>query len=87
MSEKIGKDVLKKSIRKSIERANQISIQTRVLEELGKRKMTSQELQEFIEGLNGIYYLILPRLKESGLLKTERDGWTNVYSLKQGETK
>jgi hypothetical protein len=36
MTEKIGKDVLKKKLRTSIEKANQISIQMRVLEELDK---------------------------------------------------
>jgi DNA-binding PadR family transcriptional regulator len=87
MTEKIGKDVIKQKrrLKEKLEDANQIQIQVKALEELSKRKMNSQELQNFVEGLGGVYYLILPRLKESGLLETERDGWTNVYSLKRGE--
>jgi DNA-binding PadR family transcriptional regulator len=85
--EKVGKDVIreKKVLRKQLEIANQLDIQLKVLEKLAEGKMTSQELQKFIEGLGGVYYLILPRLKESGLLKIEKDGWTPIYSLKQGE--
>lgn len=87
MSEKIGKDVIreKKRLRKKLELANQLDIQLKVLEKLAEGKMTSQELQEFVKNLDGNYYLILPKLKESGLLKVSREGWYLSYSLKQGE--
>lgn len=88
MSEKIGKDVIKQKrrLKEKLEKANQLEIQIKVIDEIKKRKkMNSRELEEFVESLGGVYYLILPRLKESGLLTVERDGWTPIYSLKQGE--
>lgn len=91
MSEKIGKDIIKKpskrKLRKEIEKANQIRVQMLVLEELGKRKMNSQELRNFIESLGGDFSTILPILKNSGLIQTKRidtgqRGRSFVYSLK-----
>jgi len=87
MSEKIGKDIIKqkRKLKEKLEKVNQLDIQLKVLEKLAEGKMNSRELQEFVESLNGVYYLILPRLKASGLIKVEKDGWTPIYSLKQGE--
>jgi len=92
MSEKIGKDVIKKKSRKRykkvLESVTQINLQIKVLEELGKRSMTSKELREYVESLGGDYSFILPILKESGLIKVERidtgrRGRDYVYSIKK----
>jgi len=56
---------------KGIEKANQISIQIRVLEELDKRSVNSLEPAQFIESLGDYYCQILPVLKNSGFIKTE----------------
>jgi DNA-binding PadR family transcriptional regulator len=85
MSEKIGKDVIKQKRKmiEKLEKVNQLDIQMRVLEELSKKRMNSKELQEFVESLGGdYYYTILPKLKSSGLLKVEKEGWHLFYSLK-----
>jgi DNA-binding PadR family transcriptional regulator len=88
MTEKIGKDILgKRRLKEKLEKANQLDIQLKVLEKLAEGKMTSQELQAFVESLGGTWYLILPRLKKSGLLKVSREGWETAYSLKQGDMK
>lgn len=89
MPEKVDSDVIKKKrsrLKKKLERANQISIQMKVLEELGKRKMTRRELREYVESLGGDFATILPILKNSGLVRAERidtgqRGRTYVYSL------
>lgn len=92
MSEKIGEDVIKKrskrKLRKAVEKANQIGIQILALEELGKRRMTSKELRQYIESLGGDYSSILPILKNSGLIEaksvnTGRRGRTYFYSLNE----
>lgn len=83
MSDKIGSDILsKKRIRRELDKANQIQIQMKVLEKLGKTRMNSAELLDYIESLGGNYYLILPILKNTGLLKIERVGRHYVYSIK-----
>ena len=70
------------------EDVNQIEIQIKVLEELAKKPMTSAELRQFIESLDGDYYLMLPILKSSRLLEIKRaetgkQGSGFVYSLKK----
>ena len=91
MPVKIGSDILGKKrlrFRRELDRANQIEIQMKVLEELSKKPMTSIELRQFIESLGGSYYLILPILKNSGLLEikevnTGKPGKSYLYSLKK----
>jgi len=90
MPEKIGKDIIKKKrtrFRKELEKANQIEIQIKVLEELAKKPMSSAELRQFIESLGGNHYLMLPILKNSGLIEvkrvTSKQGTGFVYSLKK----
>ena len=91
MPEKIGKDVIKKRrlrFRKALDKVNQIEIQIKVLEKLSEGKMTSRQLRELIESLDGEYYLLLPILKNSGLLEVKRaeagkQGSGFVYSLKK----
>jgi len=91
MPEKIGSDILRKrriKFRKVLDRVNQIEIQIKVLEELAEKPMTSAELRQFIESLDGDYYLLLPILKSSGLVEVERaeagkQGTGFVYSLKK----
>ena len=91
MPEKIGKDVIRKRrirFRKALDKVNQIEIQIKVLEELAKKPMTSAELRQFIESLDGDYYLLLPILKGSGLVEVKRaevgkQGSGFVYSLKK----
>ena len=88
---KIGSDILGKRrirFRKMLNKANQIEIQMKVLEELAKKPMTSKELREFIESLGGCHYLLLPILKNSGLVEVKRaeagkQGSGFVYSLKK----
>ena len=91
MPVKIGSDVIGKKrlrFRKELDKANQIEIQMKVLEELAKKPMTSAELRQFIESLDGNYYLLLPILKNSGLLeikeaKIGKPGKSYLYSLKK----
>jgi len=90
--EKAGNDVIKKrsksKLKKELEKANQISIQIKVLEKLAEVKMmTSKQLRQYVESLGGDYELILPVLKASGLIKSERidtgqRGRAFYYSLK-----
>lgn len=86
MKEKIGKNVIKQKrrlkFRKELNKANQIEIQMKVLENLSEGKMTSAELRELIESLGGNHYFILPILKDTGLLRIERIGIHYIYSLK-----
>ena len=91
MPEKIGRDVIRKRrirFRKMLNKANHIEIQMKVLEELAKKPMTSADLRQFIENLDGNYYLLLPILKNSGLLEikeanTSKPGKSYLYSLKK----
>jgi len=91
MPVKIGSDIPGKKrlkFRRELNKANQIEIQMKVLEELAKKPMTSRELRQFIESLDGNYYLILPILKSSGLIEIKRaeagkQGSGFVYSLKK----
>ena len=88
MPKKTGSDVIgKKRIRRALDKANQIQIQMRVLEKLKETQMTSAELRQFIESLDGDYYLLLPILKGSGLvnfeeINTDKRGKYYVYSLR-----
>ena len=88
MSQKIGSDVLsKEKLKREVMKANHIRIQLQALEELAKKPMNSTELREFIESLGGNYYLMLPILKNTGLLEVKRaeagkQGSDFVYSLK-----
>lgn len=89
MPEKVGKDVIKQKrrLKRKLEEANRIEIQMKVLEELAKKPMTSAELRQFIESLGGNHYLMLPILKNSGLIEvkrvTSKQGTGFVYSLKK----
>ena len=91
MPEKIGKDVIRKRrirFRKELMKVNQIELQMKVLEELAKKPMTSKELRDFVESLGGCHYLLLPILKNSGLVEVKRaeagkQGSGFVYSLKK----
>ena len=92
MSEKIGSDVIsKKKLKRELMKANKIQIQLQALEELAKKPMNCTELREFIEDLGGNHYLLLPILKNTGLVKTEegydgRRGRHFVYSLRRAPT-
>ena len=81
--EKVGKDVLKKSLRKVVERTNYVDLQVRILQELNKGKLSSQVLQKLVETLGGDWFYILPQLKETGLLEIERVGHSYFYSFKK----
>lgn len=75
-----------KKFKKVVEQANQIHVQIKVLEALSEKKMTSQELREFIESHGGDYYRILPLLKNAKLIKVEpvndgKRGRKFVYSI------
>ena len=91
MPVKIGSDILGKKrlrFRRELDRANQIEIQIKVLEKLSEKPMTSKELRQFIENLGGCHYLLLPILKNSGLVEVKRaeagkQGSGFVYSLKK----
>jgi len=91
MPVKIGSDIPGKKrlkFRRELNKANQIEIQMKALEELAKKPMTNRELRQFIESLDGNYYLILPILKSSGLIEIKRaeadkQGSGFVYSLKK----
>jgi len=88
MPKTTGLDLFKKEkLKREVMTANQIQIQLQVLEKLNETQMTSAELKDYIEGLGGNYYLLLPILKNTGLLKigvedNGKRGRCFVYSLK-----
>ena len=74
-------------LKKRLDKANQIDIQIKALERLGETQMTNAQLREFIENLGGDYDLLLPILKNGGLVRADRAennskrGSCYVYSL------
>jgi len=64
----------KNQIRITLENANQLSIQLCVIQQLQKGPLLDSELRELIENLDGDYELLLPILKKSGLVRSERLG-------------
>ena len=88
MPKKTGLSLFKKEkLKREVMKANCIQIQLQALEKLAKKPMNSKELKDFIENSGGDYYVLLPILKNSGLLEVKRaeagkQGSDFVYSLR-----
>jgi nucleoside-triphosphatase THEP1 len=72
---------LTEKVKEILSKANQISIQVIMLEEIGKHPLTSRQLRELTESMGGDYDKLIQILRSNGLVNAKQDGHTLLYSL------